>query len=155
MSVGFGFSAGDFIAALNLVSNVIDALHETAGANAEYRELVRELLTLETALLRVKRIELEDSQNSERIALQQAASQCQRTIDAFWEKVREYQPHLGQDSSRFSIRNSWMKVKWTICKKEDVARFKADLRGHTSSIELLLVTIQMSFSDTIWLERHS
>ena len=60
MSVGFGFSAGDFIAALNLVSTVIDALRDSGDASLEYRELVRQLYTLEQALFRVKRIELDE-----------------------------------------------------------------------------------------------
>jgi hypothetical protein len=36
-----------------------------------------------------------------------------------------------------------MKIKWDLCKEEDVEKFKADLRGHTASIELLLLAIQM------------
>jgi hypothetical protein len=36
-----------------------------------------------------------------------------------------------------------MKVKWAICKKEDVRKFQADLAGHTASIQLLLATVQM------------
>ena len=143
MSVGFGFSAGDFIAALKLVSTVIDTLRESGDASLEYRELVRELYTLEQALFRVKRIELDESQINEQIALQQAASQCYKTIDDFWKKIRNYQPHLGQDLSGFRIKSGWMKVKWALCKKEDLARFKADLRGHTGAIEVLLLTVQM------------
>ncbi len=147
MSVGFGFSAGDFIAALNLVGTVIDALRDSGDASLEYRELVRELYTLEQALFRVKRIELDESQVSEQIALQQAASQCHRTIDEFWAKVRKYQPHLGQDSSSPRMKSGWMKVRWALCKKDDLARFKADLQGHTASIEVLLLTVQMYASD--------
>ncbi len=147
MSVGFGFSAGDFIAALNLVSTVIDALRDSGSAGLEYRELVRELYTLEQALFRVKRIELEESQIVEQIALQQAASQCHRTIDEFWRKVRKYQPHLGQEMSSPRIKSGWMRIKWALCKKDDLARFKADLQGHTSSIEVLLLTVQMYASN--------
>ncbi len=51
MAVPFGFSAGDFIAALKVVKDVIDALHDSGGAGAEYRELIDELYLLETALL--------------------------------------------------------------------------------------------------------
>ncbi len=36
-----------------------------------------------------------------------------------------------------------MKVKWALCKKEDLGKFKADLQGHTGSIEVLLLTVQM------------
>ncbi len=62
MSVGFGFSAGDFVAALKLVKTVVDALGGAKGASAEYRKLLDELLALEAALQQVERIELEDSQ---------------------------------------------------------------------------------------------
>lgn len=54
MSVGFGFSVGDFIAAIELVGTVIDALRSSGSAATEYRELVGQLLSLETALLQVK-----------------------------------------------------------------------------------------------------
>jgi hypothetical protein len=37
-----------------------------------------------------------------------------------------------------------MKVKWALCKKEDLAMFKAALQGHRSAIELLLMTLQMN-----------
>ena len=62
MSVGFGFSVGDFISALHLVGTVIDALRDSGGAGPEFRELIRELYTLESVLLRVKRLELDGSQ---------------------------------------------------------------------------------------------
>jgi hypothetical protein len=88
MSVGFGFSAGDFIAAIELVGTVIDALRSSGEAGAEYRELVNQLFSLETALLQVKRLEFDESQYAEVVALRQAAGQCRRTIDTFWEKVR-------------------------------------------------------------------
>ncbi|OBT46768.1 hypothetical protein VE00_02643 [Pseudogymnoascus sp. WSF 3629] len=121
--MGFGFSAGDFIAALELVATVIDALRESGGASSEYREIVGQLYSLETALIRVKRLEVDPTQNAELVSLQQAAAQCQLTINSFWKK------------------------------KEDVARFKADLVGHTESIQLLLMAMQMA-SATLHEKRH-
>ncbi|MCJ1249967.1 hypothetical protein MMC30_007193 [Trapelia coarctata] len=144
MSVGFGFSAGDFISALNLVGTVISALQDAGGAGSKYRELVRELYTLESALLRVKNVELEDSQGAERAALRQAASQCQRTIDDFWKKTQKYQTHLSQSGhSSLGVNEAWMKVRWAVCKKDDLVRFRADLEGHARSIEMLLAAVQM------------
>ncbi|KAF2491804.1 hypothetical protein BU16DRAFT_594919 [Lophium mytilinum] len=143
MSIGFGFSVGDFLAALKLTSTVIDALRSSSCSGTQYRELLHELYTLESALLRVKRVELHDSQNAERIALQQAAAQCQRTIDGFWDKAAKYQPHLRTGGSGKRTKDGWMKMKWAVCKKEDLETFKADLRGHTGAIEVLLLTVQM------------
>lgn len=143
MSVGFGFSVGDFLAALKLVGTVIDALREASGSCAVYRELLHELLTLETALLQVKRLDLDNGQRTEKIALRQAAVQCQHTIDEFWNKIRNYQPHLRDGGTGSRIKDSWVKIKWAVCKKDDLEKFKADLRGHTGAIEVLLLVVQM------------
>ncbi|PMD48130.1 hypothetical protein L207DRAFT_505187 [Hyaloscypha variabilis F] len=143
MSVGFGFSVGDFIAAIELVGTVTDALRSSGQAGAEYRELLHQLLSLESALIQVKRLEVGEGLYEEIIALRQAAAECGRTIDAFWERTRKYQPALGGTRSGSRIRDGWMKIRWAVCRKEDVARFKADLVGHTESIQLLLTTMQL------------
>ena len=75
MSIRFGFSASDFVTALEPVGTVIDALRDSGGSGREYREL---------------RVELNEYQNEEAIAiaLRQAASQCQRTSDGFLAKIQ-------------------------------------------------------------------
>jgi hypothetical protein len=149
MSVGFGFSVGDFLSAIALVGNVIDALRESGEAGAQYRELLRQLLSLETALILVKRVgpELRESQHAEYIALCRAVSQCHRTIDDFWSKSQKYQGPLSSGSSGSNstsrAKDVWAKIRWALCKKEDVARFKMDLFGHTEAIQLLITTAQM------------
>jgi hypothetical protein len=101
MSVGFGFSVGDFLAAISLIGTVIDALRESSNSSSSFRSLINKLYGLETALLHVKSFDLDVGHNVEKIALRQAAAQCQRTIDAFYKKIQKYQPHLqgrGTDS---------------------------------------------------------
>ena len=112
MSVVFGFSVGDFIAALELVATVIDAIRNSGVANTEYRELLRQLYSLETALLQVKRLDIDDCLHAELTALRQAAAQCHRTIDEFWENIQAYQPHLGHKVPGTSrLKDKWMKIK--------------------------------------------
>ena len=62
MSVGFGFSAGDFIAALNLVGTVASALRDSRDASGQFAELVAHLDILEKALIEVNNLDLEDAQ---------------------------------------------------------------------------------------------
>ncbi|ESZ93230.1 hypothetical protein SBOR_6386 [Sclerotinia borealis F-4128] len=112
MSAGFGFSVGDFIAAIDLVATVIDALRESGNCSSEFREIVRQLDTLEDTLRRVKRLELNDSQQGEGIALQKAASRCQITIHEFWKKIQKYQPHLRSGGSSSRLKDGWMKIVW-------------------------------------------
>jgi Fungal N-terminal domain of STAND proteins len=141
MPVGFGFSAGDFIVALKLVGTVIDALRDGGEVSTDYRELLRELYSLETALLHVKRLNGEDVAQAEMIALQQTAVQCQRTIDDFWKAIQKYQPHLGCYESPSRVKSSWMKIRWAVCRKDDLRKFKISLVGHTESINILLDAI--------------
>ncbi|KAF2635970.1 hypothetical protein P280DRAFT_553318 [Massarina eburnea CBS 473.64] len=145
--MSFGFSTGDFIAALNLIQGAIDAISSSHGSSAQYRSLLRELYALESALLRVKSLELDASLDSEKRALEQAASLCQRDIDEFLTRIREYQPHLraggSGDGMGAKAKDAWMKIKWAKCREDDVDRFKAVLMGHSGSISRMLHTTEV------------
>lgn len=143
ISVGFGSSAGDFIAALDLVSTVIDALRDSGDSSTEYRALNSQFFTLETALIKVKRLDVDEEQHAEVVSLRQAACQSQNTIDTFWEKIKKHQPSLRAGGSGSRVRDGWFKIKWALCKKDDLLKFKTNLMGHTKSIELLLITLHM------------
>lgn len=112
MSVGFGFSVGDFIAAINLVGTVIDALSASSKSSSELQELLRQLHSLEAALNRVRRLEFSDQQHAQLPALRQSAAQCQLTISTFLAKIVSYQPHLlGTNGGRTSLKGSWKKIQ--------------------------------------------
>ncbi|CAI6342518.1 unnamed protein product [Periconia digitata] len=141
MSVGFGFSVGDFLATLKLVGSIVDALREASHSTSMFHELLNELEALDTALNHVNRVEFDDSQHFEQLALYQAAAQCRRSIDTFWGETRKYQPHLSKDGTDSRMKDSWMKVKWAVCKKKDVDAFRAEIQAHTSSIQVLMDAI--------------
>ncbi|KAB2104143.1 hypothetical protein AG0111_0g7300 [Alternaria gaisen] len=142
MSVGFGFSVGDFLAVGKLVGTVIHTLHESSDASPSFRSLVQELYSLEIALLSFERLDF-DISHVKKVTLQQAASQYQQTIETFYKKIQNYQPHLQQGGTISKTKDTWMKVKWATCKKDDVETFRAEIRGHTSSVQILLSTLQM------------
>ena len=141
--MSFGFSVGDFIAALEVVGAVITSLRETGGAKSQFRELTQELYSLELALIRVKQLEFEEDQVDDYAALKQAACQCQFTIDAFWKTANRYQRHLLSKKGSLSLVDAWMKVQWALFKTEDLTRFKANIAAHTQSILLLVSAVQL------------
>jgi hypothetical protein len=143
MPVGFGVSVGDLIAVLKLLGTIIDALRESSRATTSFRGLIDELYALETALLHVKRLDPDTGHNVDIAALRVAAVQCQRTIDAFYRKIQKYQPHLQQQGTDSTIKDAWMRVKWAVCKKGDLDAFRAEIRGHTGSLEILLLSVAM------------
>jgi hypothetical protein len=50
---------------------------------------------------------------------------------------------LRTGGSRNKVKDGWMKIKWAVCKKEDLLGFKMDLVAHTESIQMMLATLQM------------
>jgi chromosome segregation ATPase len=143
MSLGFGFSVGDFIAGIQLVRDVISSLQSSAGSALEYQTLIAELFTLERALLEVKALRYEDCDATQLDALKCAATQCQSTIDKFLAKVKKYQPSLNAQGSSSKVKDSLRKIQWALCEKADLETFKAEVRGHAGSINMLLATLQM------------
>lgn len=139
----FGFSVGDFISGINLIRELIKALEDSAGSSSEYRELFKELYALERALLEVKSLDVDPSQHTQQAALRQAATQCQETIDAFLQTVRKYQPAFSSGLSRSGLKDGLRKIQWAFCKKDDVEKFRAKIRGHAAAVNMLLMTIQL------------
>ena len=141
MAVGFGFSVGDLFAGLKLIKDSIEAVHDTKGSPADYLSLVREIICLQDGLKQVEEIQSEHSlSETQHAALERAAYACQESIDVFLSSISKYQSHLNADAS--GIRSGLRKIKWALCKKEDVAKFRSQLQWHASSINLLLVTFQ-------------
>ncbi|KAI0465965.1 hypothetical protein F4859DRAFT_499353 [Xylaria cf. heliscus] len=138
--MSFGFSVGDFVAALQLVRQVVTALQESGGSGAEYRELIAELYGLERALLAVKQLgpELERDQQVEYLALNHVATLCQQTIDAFYKKIERYHRPFRNGHQGSSIQEILMKIQWSLCRKDDLLGFKADVSAHAQSIQILL-----------------
>jgi hypothetical protein len=60
-NMSFGFSAGDFITALELVATVIDALRDTGRAATQYRGVLKQLHSLQTALVAVQTLDIDES----------------------------------------------------------------------------------------------
>jgi STAND-like protein len=146
MPLGFGLSVGDFIAGINLIRNLIKALEEGAGSGQEYRELIRELYSLERALVEIKQLNVDESLNIQKNAIEQAACQCQETISTFLAKLGKFHGPLSLVGSGSAPRDVLRKMQWAVYKKEDIIKFRAQIAGHTSSLLTLLATLQMYVS---------
>lgn len=139
----FGFSFGDFIAGLKLVKDLIDTLNDSVGAKPSYRRLIAELVNLERALTEIRSLQVDDSQASQKFALEQAASQCQENITNFLEKNAKFSSTLGAGSTSSKWRASLHKIQWGLCKADAVDKFRAEISGHVLTINTLLATIQL------------
>ena len=154
MAPAFGFSVGDFIACISLVRSLHSALNDGAGAKLQYRRLITELINLERALTEVRYLQVEESQASQKIALEQVALQCQESIEDFLKRNAKFKPTLGAQttSSKWSWRVNLHKIQWALCQDDAIDKLKAEVTGHTLTINTLLATTQLSVKKTIHLE---
>ena len=141
MAVGFGFSVSDLCMGLKLIQDSVEALDIKKGSAEDYRNILIEIISLREALENVESLlSCESLPHRQRTALERSSLACQTCIDDFLYSIAKYQPHLNAFSKGFTP--SFRKIKWALCRKEDVANFRAQLGRHASSINMLLITFQ-------------
>lgn len=141
MSVGFGFSIGDLVTSLKLIKDSIEAVKDTKGAATDYAQLLSEISCLRDGFEAIEDLDLvHKGSHKQRTAINGAIGACQKCIDDFLTSISKYQPHLHSNAAGFT--SSYRKIKWALCRKDDVATFRAQLERHTSSINMLLITFQ-------------
>lgn len=67
-----------------------------------------------------------------------------RCIETFLKQTVKFDRSLGVGQGWNVCRDVTMKVRWQMSKKEEVARFRAELAQHVSSLHMLLRIANMS-----------
>ena len=131
----------DLFAALKIIKDSCEAVDDKKGAAADYASLTSEIGGLWDGLEAVEEI-VSDSDLSEKqiAAIRRTVDASYDSVESFLESISDYQPHLGTTSSSF--RSNYRKIKWALCKKDDVTKFRAQLGRHISAINMLLITFQ-------------
>lgn len=141
MATGFGFSVGDLFLGLKLIKDSIGAVNDSKGAAADYKALVTDITTLQDGLEAIEELQADQLFSPKQVsALRRAVCACQESIQDFLISISKYQPHLSTKAS--SVQSNFRKIKWTLCRKDDVSQFRVQLGRHASAITMLLVTFQ-------------
>lgn len=144
MPVPFGFSIGDCISVCILIKDIIRALDTSCGSSAEFQEVIRELWALDRALLEVVNLAQSFETTVELNALSHAArrtaEQCKSCIERFLGRIKEYEGALREGGSGNKLKDVKGKVSWALCGGEQLAKFRAEINGHSSAINMLLIT---------------
>jgi hypothetical protein len=140
--ITFG-SVGDIISVCLIVKDLVEALDDGNGSPAEYQELIRELWSLERALLQVDMMSRACQATIELNALNQTARQaahhCRQCIEAFLDKIKKYKRSLGGDGPRNFLIDASRKVMWQLCQNDELVKFRTEINAHSSSINMLLL----------------
>jgi hypothetical protein len=142
-SITFG-SVGDIISVCLLVKDVVEALDQNRGSPAEYQALVRELGSLERALLEVDLLSRSHSQSADIIDIcntaRQSVQDCRKALQTFSKKIKRYDAALGENGTKKLLHEVSMKIRWHIVEKEAVTKFRAETTAHANALNMLLAT---------------
>lgn len=145
MPVTFG-SVGDIISVSLLIKDLVKCLDESRGSSAEYQAVIRELSSLDHALLEVELLLRSCEQSVEMSDLSKTANhcaeQCRRCIADFQVRTKKYQGALQGGGTGNLIRDTTAKIRWHISEK-DLVKFRAEINAYLSSMNVLLATAGM------------
>lgn len=142
-AVPFGFSFGDFVAAIEVIHKVAQALKRSSGARSHFHQTVADLESFETVLRSVEALSPTTSSPDAIGAIRLCAFKCHPPLNHFLQRIRFYEQHMGRPSGSKtqivkSVTGSFWKAKWTIKVEQEVAKLKADIGPLLEAISVLL-----------------
>jgi hypothetical protein len=135
----FGFSVGDFVAAIHLVKKISVALKDSGGAADEYRSLHTELQQLQLVLEQLRDLPTSSTNSLNHYnAVRGMAYEVQVPLKAFVTKMKAYYERLGPSADITEWRSSKQKIQFAISMKNDVREMRAAITMKIVSVSLLL-----------------
>ena len=100
--MSFGWSAGDLVSTVKLITSIITSLHHTRGSASYFQELELELQGLQRPLIEIDGLTGDNDQIPEICALKFASCGCKETLERFWEKLKPFEESLGASKAKGS-----------------------------------------------------
>lgn len=72
--------------------------------------------------------------------VRRTAEQCKSCIEAFLGRIKEYEGALKEGGSGNKFRDVKGKMSWALCGREHLVKFRTEINGHSSAINMLLIT---------------
>jgi hypothetical protein len=66
--------------------------------------------------------------------------QCRLSISAFLDNIKSYNRSLGVGGSGSRLRDAAKKIQWTLTQKDDLVRFRTEINGYATVINMLSIT---------------
>ncbi|CZR53521.1 uncharacterized protein PAC_03400 [Phialocephala subalpina] len=146
--MSFGWSAGDIVAAINLVNRVFRSISNVSGAREHFQELRAELQTLLRALHEISDLARLPGQHPDVTALKFAACLCQETLARFLEKIKPFDESLALGSRSSRLKAVPRMVRWELLVKKDIPEFRSYLVAHVGALNLRISTVSLKVTST-------
>lgn len=136
----FGWSAGDIITTITLVTKLIHCISGSHTSRHHFQELLSELQSLSRALHEISTLTQFPDQTPEIHALKFASCLCAEPLKRFYDKVQPFEDALAASSTKSRLKAAPRMVRWELLVKKDVPELRSYLVAHVGSLNLRLGT---------------
>lgn len=145
----FGFSAGDFIAAVSVLKKTFGALRDTGGASSQYQHAILQLKSTRLALLRLQSLEPISEDMSIVDEIRKVSKACIIPFEDFLATICKLD--AGLRSRKRKLRKAYAQVKWVWSLEPKWRRLEQSLDEaiRPSKILLLLEARQRSHNSNM------
>ena len=143
--MSFGFSAGDFLASISLITKVVKALNASTGSVAEVKTLSGTFDSLETDILTSEVVykQFEEISGNDGISLvainmrssiERERQHCDKILESFMKTLKPYQDSFSESGSSKLVRHA-RKIGW-LRRKDDVVGLDRSLTSHPTALDM-------------------
>ncbi|KAK5197190.1 hypothetical protein LTR72_000415 [Exophiala xenobiotica] len=142
MTPAFGFSVGDFIAAIELCAKVAKALKNSGAAAADYQQTVLELQGLQNILTRLAALEPTESNIQHVNAIRGAALASTLSVREFLTRLEKFEHSMSPFAAKKTVTLSRARrqTQYALFMADEVKKIRAVIYGNVLRINVLLAT---------------
>ncbi|KAF8533256.1 hypothetical protein BDD12DRAFT_810341 [Trichophaea hybrida] len=134
----FGYSAGDFIVAVGMITKITKALSDTKRASNGYQLVVIESQALERILFQLEALEPNEANIGHINVVRAMALTCRLPLQDFTNKLTKFENSMGPRTSRNALHTFGRKAQWAVVMPDEVTNFRVTIAAKVASIHLLL-----------------
>lgn len=137
--MSFGWSAGDIVAALQLLHKVSTALRSTGGASSSYQETTSFLSILTSTLQHLQTLQTLPLDPELAKNLKLLCEEVQGPIETFCEYIREsFERDLGEGTTRLRVLTTKRKIQWALSTEKKAKALRERIGGAIVAISVIL-----------------
>lgn len=151
--MSFGWSVGDLIAAINLLTKIGGALRDADGASFEYRDATNFLNTLRITLENLKSLDTIPIDTHKADNLRQQCEHIRVPLGAFLDGVnRRYEASLGSSSQRSRLLSAPRKIQWALYTSKKIKQLQERVAIPMAAVNMLLgLQTMWAFLGPVWI----
>jgi hypothetical protein len=154
MPVTFG-AVGDIISVVLLVKDLVATLDEARGSKAEYQAAIHQLWLLDRTLLEIELLTRQHGGGNTPVlqglceTAKQAVDRCHDQVTKFRQRIQRYQGTFDHGQNANPLKEMGHAIRWRNGEKEELERFRVELMGNTSSLQMLMTAANVRVTESL------